>query len=46
MVTDRDYRNFTVGIFGGEESAVLRRHVAPDVIENIARDFFEERLAA
>ena len=29
--------NATVCIFGGEESAFLRRHVASDVIENVAR---------
>ena len=31
----------TVGVFGGEEAAFLRSHVAADVIENVARDCFE-----
>src|SRR5450432_3897846 len=34
-----------VGILRGEESAFLRGHVTPDVIENIASDCFEERFA-
>ena len=29
-----------VGIFGGEKTAFFRRHVASDVIENVARDCF------
>ena len=27
-----------IGIFGGKKSAVLRRHIAGDVFENVARD--------
>src|SRR5712671_2197171 len=44
-VIDRRYRNLAVRIFGGKESAFLRGHVAADVIERIARDLFEDRLA-
>ena len=38
-VSGRGY-NRTVGIFGREKAAFLRRHVAGDVIENVARDGF------
>jgi hypothetical protein len=38
-IADPGY-NRAVGIFGGEESAFLRCHVADDVIENVARDRF------
>src|SRR6266480_5867213 len=44
-VMDRRYRNFAVGIFGGKKAAVLRGHVAADVIENVTGDGFEERVA-
>ena len=37
--------NDTVGILRGEKASFIRRHIATDVIERIARDFFEERLA-
>src|SRR5207244_10030228 len=36
-IADPGY-NRTVGIFGGEETAVLRCHVTADVIENVTRD--------
>ena len=41
----RRSRDFTVGIFGGEEPPVSRRHVAPHVVEDTAGDSFEKRLA-
>ena len=34
-----------VRVLRGKESAFLRGHIAPDVIESIPRDFFEERFA-
>src|SRR6266403_4477080 len=45
-VIDRRYRNLAVRILGRKETALLRGHVAPDVIERIARDLFEERFAS
>src|SRR5947209_3059046 len=41
----RRYRNFAVGILSGKKAAALRGHVAADVIENVARDGFEKRIA-
>src|SRR4051794_31593333 len=42
----RRSRNFAVGIFRGKKSAALRRHIAPDIIERVARDRFEDWLAS
>src|SRR5205823_11207352 len=38
LLLRRRSRDFTVGIFGGEEPPVSRRHVAPHVVEDTAGD--------
>src|SRR6266446_4133315 len=38
-------RNWAVGILGGKESALLRSHVAGDIIENVSGNGFEFRIA-
>src|SRR5437667_11773629 len=45
MLIDRRYRNWAVGILSGKESDLFRSHVAGDVIENVARNGFELRIA-
>src|SRR6516225_8312194 len=38
-ISARGY-NGAVGVFGGEEPAFFRRHVASDVVENVTRNCF------
>jgi len=44
-VIDRRYRLHAVCVFGRVEAALLAGHVAPDVIEDVARGLLEDWLA-